>query len=159
MRQHDNLPFSLDEYRQRLDAVRAGMAQRGIDVALVSIPENIYYLTGYTTLGYYMYQVLMLPLDGEPLLLTYREERINVDRLSWLERHVDYSVVDDPIEVTVDAVRSFGVAGRTLSVEESGYFFPIRTYRRLTAALDDVRWVDGSGLVEAARLVKSDAEL
>jgi Xaa-Pro dipeptidase len=157
MRQHDNLPFTVDEYRQRLDAVRANMAERRIDLALVSIPENIYYLTGYTTLGYYMYQVLMLPLDGEPLLLTYREERINVERLSWLERHVDYSVVDDPVEVTVDTVRTF--AASTLSVEESGYFFPIRTYKRLTSALDGVKWVDGSGLVESVRLVKSDAEL
>lgn len=159
MRDNPNLPFSLDEYRLRLDRVRKEMAGRGIDVALVSIPENIYYLTGYTTLGYYMYQVLMLPIDDEPLLLTYREERINVERLSWLEHHVDYDVVQDPIEVTTAAVRGLGVAGRTLSIEESGYFFPIRTYNKLMAALDDVRWVDGSGLVEASRLVKSDAEL
>jgi Xaa-Pro dipeptidase len=159
MRDNDNLAFSLDEYRGRLDTVRKGMAERGVDIALVSVPENIYYLTGYTTLGYYMYQVLMVPVDDEPLLLTYREERINVERLSWLERHVDYTVTDDPVQVTVDTVRGLGVAGKTLSIEEGGYFFPIRTYRKLMESLGDVRWVDGTGLVETARLVKSDAEL
>ncbi|MET9629925.1 Xaa-Pro peptidase family protein [Lentzea sp. NPDC006480] len=159
MRDNDNLAFSLPEYRERLDAVRKGMAERGVDIALVSVPENIYYLTGYTTLGYYMYQVLMVPVDDEPLLLTYREERINVERLSWLDRHVDYTVTDDPVQVTVDTVRGLGVAGKTLSIEEGGYFFPIRTYRRLMESLGDVRWVDGTGLVESARLVKSDAEL
>jgi Xaa-Pro aminopeptidase len=159
MRDNPNLPFSLDEYRLRLDRVHKEMADRGIDVALVSVPENIYYLTGYTTLGYYMYQVLMVPIDDEPLLLTYREERINVERLSWLDKHVDYDVVQDPIEVTTAAVRGLGVAGKTLSIEESGYFFPIRTYNKLMAALGEVRWVDGSGLVEASRLIKSDAEL
>ncbi|MDT7790515.1 MAG: Xaa-Pro dipeptidase [Pseudonocardiales bacterium] len=159
MRDNDNLAFSLDEYRERLDTVRKGMAERGVDIALVSVPENIYYLTGYTTLGYYMYQVLMVPVDDEPLLLTYREERINVERLSWLDRHVDYTVTDDPVQVTVDTVRGLGVAGKTLSIEEGGYFFPIRTYRRLMESLGDVRWVDGTGLVESARLVKSDAEL
>ncbi|TWP53791.1 aminopeptidase P family protein [Lentzea tibetensis] len=159
MRDNDNLAFTVDEYRERLDTVRKGMAERGVDIALVSVPENIYYLTGYTTLGYYMYQVLMVPIDDEPLLLTYREERINVERLSWLDRHVDYTVTDDPIAVTVDTVRGLGVAGRTLSIEEGGYFFPIRTYRRLVESLGDVRWVDGTGLVESARLVKSDAEL
>jgi Xaa-Pro dipeptidase len=159
MRDNPNLPFSLDEYRLRLGRVHKEMADRGIDVALVSVPENIYYLTGYTTLGYYMYQVLMVPIDDEPLLLTYREERINVERLSWLDKHVDYDVVQDPIEVTTAAVRGLGVAGKTLSIEESGYFFPIRTYNKLMAALGDVRWVDGSGLVEASRLIKSDAEL
>ncbi|NKE62394.1 aminopeptidase P family protein [Lentzea sp. PSKA42] len=159
MRDNDNLAFSLDEYRERLDTVRKAMAERGVDIALVSVPENIYYLTGYTTLGYYMYQVLMVPVDDEPLLLTYREERINVERLSWLDRHVDYTVTDDPVQVTVDTVRGLGVSGKTLSIEESGYFFPIRTYRKLMESLGDVRWVDGTGLVESARLVKSDAEL
>ena len=159
MRDNENLPFSLAEYRGRLDNLRKGMAERGIDIALVSVPENIYYLTGYTTLGYYMYQVLMVPSDDEPLLLTYREERINVERLSWLERHVDYTVTDDPIQVTKDTLRGLGIAGKTLSIEEAGYFFPIRTYRQLIDALGDARWTDGSGLVEAGRLIKSDAEL
>jgi len=164
MRENENLPFELAEYRARLSSVRAGMAERGIDLALISIPENIYYLTGYTTLGYYMYQVLMVPADGEPLILSYREELINIERLSWLERHVNYHVGEDPIKVTLDTVAKFwaaelGIAGKTLSIEESGFFFPIRTYRRLVAGLPGVSWVDGSGLVERSRLVKSPAEI
>ncbi|WP_166462833.1 M24 family metallopeptidase [Amycolatopsis acidicola] len=159
MRENENLPFTLDEYRTRLARVREGMAAREIDVAMISVPENIYYLTGYTTLGYYMYQTLLVPAEGEPLLLTYREERINVQRLSWLERYTDYDVTQDPIEVTVDALDEVGARGKVTSIEESGYFFPIRTYHRLVAALPQTRWVDGSGLVEAVRLVKSPAEI
>ncbi|GAB2789310.1 M24 family metallopeptidase [Amycolatopsis magusensis] len=159
MRDNENLPFELSEYQRRLAVVREGMAERGIDLALVSVPENIYYLTGYTTLGYYMYQTLLVPIDGEPLLLTYIEEKINIERLSWLERFVNYGVGEDPIEVTARTVASLGVAGKTLSIEESGYFFPVRTYRRLVAELSGVTWVDGSGLVESCRLIKSPAEI
>jgi Xaa-Pro dipeptidase len=159
MRENANLPFELAEYRRRLAALRDRMAERGIDVALVSIPENIYYLTGYTTLGYYMYQTLLVPMADEPLLLTYREERINIERLSWLERFVNYGVGEDPIEVTARTVREVASANATLSIEESGYFFPIRTYRRLVAELPGVTWLDGSGLVEAGRLIKSAAEI
>ncbi|HEY0166439.1 MAG TPA: Xaa-Pro peptidase family protein [Jatrophihabitans sp.] len=159
MRENENLPFELAEYSQRLAAVRERMAERGIDLALISIPENIYYLTGYTTLGYYMYQTLLVPIEDEPLLLTYREERINIERLSWLERYVNYDVGEDPIEVTARTVLAAGAIGKTLSIEESGYFFPIRTYRRLVAELPGVTWVDGSGLVEASRLIKSPAEI
>lgn len=160
MRENDNLPFELDEYRARLDKVRDGMAERGIDLALISIPENIYYLTGYTTLGYYMYQTLLVPLLDEPLLLTYREELINIERLSWLDRYVTYGVTDDPIDVTTRAIREAMEGSRqTLSIEESGFFFPIRTYKRLMDGLPTARWVDGSGLVERARLIKSPAEI
>lgn len=160
MRENENLPFGLDEYRTRMDKVREGMAARGIDIAVLSVPENIYYLTGYTTLGYYMYQALLVPFNGEPVLLTYREERINIERLSWVERYVNYGVTDDPIEVTARTIRKLlGAGEQTLSIEERGFFFPIHTYKQLIAGLPNVRWVDGSGVVESVRLIKSPDEI
>ena len=50
------LPFTFAEYERRLEAVRQGMGQRGIDVLLTSVPENIYYLTGYNSMGYFTYR-------------------------------------------------------------------------------------------------------
>ena len=51
MRENPNLPFPLAEYKSRLDQVKKGLAARGIDACLISIPENIYYLTGFTSTG------------------------------------------------------------------------------------------------------------
>jgi Xaa-Pro dipeptidase len=159
MRENPDLPFSVDEYRRRLDKVREGLRQRGIDACLISIPENIYYLTGFTSTGYYMYQTLILPAEGDPMFVTYLEEKINVIRRSWMDRYMTYSVIEDPIEVTFRAVREMGLEDKVLAIEESGFFFPIRTYKKLVAQLPKARWVDGSGVVEQARLVKSDAEI
>jgi Xaa-Pro dipeptidase len=159
MRENPNLPFSLDEYRRRLDKVREGLKERGIDACLISIPENIYYLTGFTSTGYYMYQTLILPAEGDPMFVTYLEEKINVIRRSWMERYMTYSVIEDPIEVTFRAVGEMGLEDKVLAIEESGFFFPIRTYKKLVAQLPRARWVDGSGVVEQARLIKSDAEI
>ena len=50
------LAFGLDEYRQRLANVRQQMATREIDTLLVNTPENIFYLSGHRTPGYYVYQ-------------------------------------------------------------------------------------------------------
>lgn len=159
MRENPELPFALDEYRRRLRKVQEGLASRGIDACLVSVPENIYYLTGFTTTGYYMYQTLILPAEGEPLFVTYLEERINVLRRSWMDRYMTYSVVDDPVEVTVRALREMGLEDKLLGIEESGYFFPIGTYKKLVQALPRARWTDGGGIVEQVRLIKSDAEI
>jgi Xaa-Pro dipeptidase len=159
MRDNENMPFERAEYERRLRELRAGMSERGIDLALITTPENIYYLTGYTTLGYYMYQVLLVPATAEPLMLTYREELINIERLSWVEQSVTYGVGQDPVQVTLDTIAEHGVAGKVLSIEEAGYFFPIRTYRKLMSGLSGVSWVDGSGLVERGRLIKSDPEI
>ncbi len=159
MRENPNLPFSLTEYQSRLAKVREGLRQRGIDACLISIPENIYYLTGFTSTGYYMYQTLILPAEGDPMFVTYLEEKINVIRRSWMERYMTYSVIEDPIEVTFQAVREMGLEDRVLAIEESGFFFPIRTWKQLVAQLPRARWVDGSGVVEQARLIKSEAEI
>ena len=159
MRENPNLPFELDEYRDRLAKVRAAMAAAGVDIALVTVPENIYYLTGYTTLGYYMFQVLIVPADEEPLLLTYREELINIEQQSWVERYRTYDVGTSPVDAAVDALRLFDVGGKTISVEERGYFLPIGTYKRLVESVPGACWSDGSSLVEPARLIKSPGEL
>ena len=60
------LPFSPEEYAGRLQAVRRGMEAAGIEVLLTTVPENIVYLTGYSTLGYFTYQMLVISLDRSP---------------------------------------------------------------------------------------------
>ena len=159
MRDNPELPFSLAEYQQRLRKVQAGIAERGIDACLISVPENIYYLTGFTTTGYYMYQTLILPAEGEPMFVTYLEERINVLRRSWMEHYRTYSVVDDPVDVTHKALLEMGLENKVLAIEENAYFFPIATYKKLTGLLPGARWVDGGGIVEQTRLIKSPAEI
>ena len=47
-----DLPFSDDEYRDRLRRVQKEMAERGLDLMLVHTLENAYWLTGYRTIGY-----------------------------------------------------------------------------------------------------------
>jgi Xaa-Pro dipeptidase len=159
MKDNPHLPFVLDEYRQRLAQVQGHLGARGIDACLISIPENIYYLTGFTSTGYYMYQTLVLPVEGEPIFVTYLEETINVVRRSWLDRYMTYSVIEDPVAITARAVGEMGLEDKVLAIEESGFFFPIRTWKRLVELLPRARWTDGSGAVEQARLIKSPAEI
>ena len=61
-----DLPFSRDEFRARLLNVRQDIAARGLAGLLVHTPENIYYLTGYHTLGYYRYQTCIVLILGYP---------------------------------------------------------------------------------------------
>ena len=41
------MPFEKQEYLQRLAKVKKSMAEKGIDVLLISDPANICYLTGH----------------------------------------------------------------------------------------------------------------
>ncbi len=63
-------PFEAAEFAARVARVRAGMAERGIDLLLVASPDSIYFLTGYRTTGYYVYQLFLLPLEGDGIFVT-----------------------------------------------------------------------------------------
>ncbi len=46
------VPFSLGEYRERLDRVRRAMDRANVDVLYCSAPESMFYLTGYQMVWY-----------------------------------------------------------------------------------------------------------
>lgn len=89
--------FSSDEYADRLRRVRLAMTEQGLDGCIITNPENIYYLTGLNHQGYFAYTSLIVPLDGEPGLITRAMEHAIVrDTVSGV-RHVPYSDGIDPL--------------------------------------------------------------
>ena len=66
------LPFELAEYEDRLRRVRGAMRQAGLDVLLVYHQEHMFYLAGYDQVGYWVYQVLIVPASNAPLTAIVR---------------------------------------------------------------------------------------
>lgn len=63
-------PFPDSEFAARLDRVRKLIEDRGLGGLLISSAENIFYLTGLNYQGYFAYQLLVIPLEGMPALIT-----------------------------------------------------------------------------------------
>lgn len=160
MNTHRRLPFTSAEYRRRYDLVLGNMKGAGLDALLIHSPENITYLTGYETPGYYGYLCLALVRGEQPVLIGRRLEIItNVPEFSWLTRTAlveDHAVA---VDITADTIKKLGFVRRKVGVEKSGWFFPVTEYEALQHRLPRARFVDGSNLVEAARLIKSNAEV
>ena len=151
--------FSLDEYQQRLDALRQRMEKQGVDVLLVTSPENLYYLSGYQTPGYYWYQTLLVPLERDPVFIVRLNENSNVGPLSWVEESRPYEDHDDWIALTRDALADLGLDKKRIGLDYDSFFLRTRDEKRLTAALSEATFVDGAGLVEQGRVVKSAQEI
>lgn len=71
--------FTMEEFQGRIQKVRKSMEERGLSLLLVNTPENIFYLTGHKSPGYYMYMCLVIPLEGE-MTLVLRRERLEMRR-------------------------------------------------------------------------------
>jgi Xaa-Pro dipeptidase len=154
-----DLHFSLEEYHDRLSKLRAAMETRGVEVLLSYTPENIYYLSGYETPGYYTYQCAIVPLVAEPIMFTRYLEETNVRGLSWIDTRAYYNDNQDPVAETIRTLQEYGLADKTIGVEEQSWFLTVADYRRLQEGLPNATFKDASNTVEQLRLIKSDQEI
>ena len=153
--------FSMDEFEGRLRKVKQGMQKLNLDMLLVNTPENVFYLTGHKSPGYYMYMCLVIPFDGEPTLVLRRGELGNASVYAWLglDQLVAYDDTDDPLQKTVDVIHAKGFKGGNIGVEFNSWFLTTKNYLQLKDKLGTASVVDASGLVEAARMIKSPQEI
>jgi len=156
----DGSGFSKEEYLQRLERVRSRMKANGVEVLLVDTPENITYLTGFQSAGYYMYSCAVVPVEGDIQFVLRRAELGNASTSAWVSDVILYDDIQDPIRIVADLASRYTAPERT-AVELRSSFLTIERLRRLVEALscniDTV--VDGSGFVLEERKIKSTAEI
>lgn len=156
------LIFPIDEFTSRVSKVQQELMSRGWSALLIHTPENIFYLTGYQSPGYYMYQCLIVPAIGEPRLVLRRGELANVETYSYLslDQVVTYEDTNDPVEMTANTVKESDIPAGKIGVETGSWFLQVRNYNKLVACLSNqYAIVDGQGTVEAFRVIKSANEL
>jgi Xaa-Pro dipeptidase len=151
--------FTTEEFKGRVARVQQAMSEQGVDVLLLHSPENIYYLTGHQTSGYFAYQSVILGQTGDPQLLLRFLEKGNVDEYSWLSDAATWKEGDDPVGKTLAIVRAFDCAGKTVGLEKRCWFLTSAYADAITSGLADATIVDASLLVDRVRVLKSSAEV
>lgn len=154
------LPFSEAEYERRLSAVRGELAALNADAFVSFTPENIYYLTGHDTPGYYFYQACVVTSNVMPVNVLRRIEASNTEWRSWSRRVVIYEDRDDPVEATLALLRELGVASGTVALEADSFFVTPRRYAQLVTGIERTggSTVEAQ-LVEGLRLIKAPEEI
>ena len=154
----DMLPFPETVYAGRLSTVQADLRRRGLGGALLFNPENMYWLTGYQTIGYFTFQTMFVPLDGKPVIVARvvnRDLALAHATIAAFEPVVDTA---DSIEVLISFLEQTLPPGARLGVETGSWYLTVRDYGRL--ARDLLRpLVEWNGALEPHRLVKSAGEI
>jgi len=150
--------FPAEELQQRLASVRRIMRQRGLDALVVSLPENIYYLTGLDHWGFFACHVLVVPAEGRMALACRAMERITVEnqvRNADFHGHADTEELSDYV-LAILAERDLSAA--RLGIEKRSLFMTPRIYEMIIGGAAGADWSDGSGIIDDLRLVKSPLE-
>src|SRR6202022_2184489 len=157
----DALPFMDSEYQRRLTAIRSTMSRRELDAFVSFTPENIYYVTGHDTPGYYFYQACVVTHGQRPVNVLRRIETTNTLGRSWSRLTVGYEDREDPIEATLGLLREMGVVNGKIGAEATSWFIGPQRYIQLQDGIKQAggQLLDASGTVEELRVIKTPEEL
>jgi len=151
--------FASGEYESRIRKVREGMEINGLDVLVIHSPENIYYLSGYQTPGYYWYQALVLPLNSEAIFIAPPHEAALIPEFSWVEDSRVYPDTSDWAQITGEILKELSLTRSSIGLETKSRFLTVDFYQSIQSLLPDAQLIDGSGIVESCRLIKSASEI
>ena len=158
------LHFTRKEFHTRLAAARASLAGRGLDGILLFAPESHYYLSGYDTFGFAMFQCMALPAEGELQLLTRAPDLRQAQQTSTLSDAQIHIWADtegaDPYAHLARLLGGMGLHGKRLGIETDTAGLTAFHGHKVCAALrGKVELVEASDLVGLLRRRKSKAEI
>lgn len=159
--------FTAEEYADRIARTRKAMKKQNLDAMLLFAPESHFWLTGYDTFGFCFFQCLILPMKGEPVLLTRSADLRQAEFTSIInEVHIWKDSADanggDDLRQLLKDMNLF--AGARLGVELDTQGLTAKNWRMVKGALVKGRskrpeLIDASSLVGDLRLIKSEAEI
>ena len=153
---------------QKLERVRALMADDGLDALVVRAPDNVLYLTNFW--GMKGYDACVFPRDGEPVLICLEASAEDAARTAWTSdvRFVRGYHESDPrpplartLDAAVEAARSYGRVGLELSLGTQAADRMVGEPTTFTKAWFDAfdGAADGTPLLARARMRKTEQEL
>lgn len=153
----DELVFSQIFYSDRLQLIQKELDKNDFRAALIFDPENMFWLTGYQTIGYFTFQAMIVPRKGKPVIVTRVVNRDMALALPTIADAVPVFDTQDHIEVLRKYLNQTYPTG-ALGLETTSRYLNIRDYNRLNALVGD-RFTPFDGVIERHRMIKTDAEL
>lgn len=153
------LVFGERTYRRRMETVQRDIRRDGLCAVLLFDPENIYWVSGFQTIGYFTFQSMLLPAEGAPVLISRQVNAFLARATPTLKGFVGIADTDDPVSMLAAHVEARLPSEGPLGVETASWYLTVRDYARLKKLLPRLKMRDWGGVVEALRVRKSPEEL
>lgn len=156
------IPFSDAELTRRLTAVRAKMAEMGLDAVLLRSSESVYYLTGMNHYGFFAEHILLVPIEGE-MRLVVRETEMMTFESKGLKRNTRFCPFQDwenSYDRVIAEVKDMKLENARWGLEKAFMSAtPYRVMEAIVGGLSGVKWIDFSDAIMYIRIQQSEEEL
>ena len=137
----------------RMEAVRARMRQMGVDTLMLSVGADLPWLTGYTAMPLERLTMLILPSEGDAVLVVPQLEVARVEPHPELFSVRPWGETQNPVEIVTGVV---GRSRRKLAIGDRTWAsFLLELQRDLPRST----WMKGSTVVGPLRAVKDEEEI
>lgn len=151
------LSLPIDVYEERLSWVQADVRSKGLAGVLLFDPENMFWLTGYQTIGYFTFQAMFVADHGAPVVIG---RVVNGDLARAHPTIGDFEAVVDTAD-HIDVLARFltrAAEHRGVGIETRSWYLKVDDFQRLSAAAP-CRFEPWHGVIETRRPVKTDIEI
>ena len=171
---HEYRSFSYEEYKLHNDKLHAEMEKEGIDMLLLSTPENIYYSTCYRswyTSSLFRPVYVLVPREGDPAIILRINEKTTVEYTSHTPRVYVWGTVTrnlgkldgkEPIELVDKVIKDIQPDTKTIGLEAGDgmqYFWSVKLLDEIIKSQPAIEFTDGSKAIQKARMIKTDWEI
>ena len=160
--------FPEEEYNGRYKRARELMTKERLDALLITDDANYAYFGGHRRFQLYSAHrktrpvVLILPLDGEPILIGPSAFHQAMSKGSWIKKIVTWSDLPFSVKPIVEMLDeldlSHGRVGAELGLEQL-LGISYNDFAELKADIPNVQFVDASGILRKLRMTKSPMEI
>jgi Xaa-Pro dipeptidase len=145
--------FNIEEYQGRVHKAKMSMAEKRIDILVVSDPANMNYLTGYDGWSFYVPQVVILSIEeDQPIWIGRGMDANGAKYTTYLsnERIIGYaddyvqSPIKHPMQVVADEIKNRGWDTKTIGTEMDAYYFSAKSFIELQKNLPNAKFHDAN---------------
>ncbi|RZM34907.1 MAG: aminopeptidase P family protein, partial [Sphingomonas sp.] len=150
-------PIDADERAARLSRAQALMKAAGIGAVLIEPGSSMLYFTGVRWSRSERLTAAILPVEGQPCIVTPFFEEPSVRETLAVPAEVRVWQEDqNPLAVVAGFLRDRRLIARPIAIEETMRFFAVDALRRLVA---EARIVSANPVVRGCRMIKTPAEI
>ena len=166
--------FSYEEYQLHNRKLQTEMQRQGVDMLLLSSPENVYYASGYRswyTSSLFRPVFVLVPAVGEPAIILRILEKTTVQFTSWTphiycwgtaSRNLGKLDIVDPLDGIRKFVRDLAPDTKSIGLELGdglNYNWSLNLLKEITDGLPEINFVDGTQAIQYARMIKTPWEI
>jgi len=150
------------------------MQRTGVDMLLLSTPENIFYSTGYRswyTSSLFRPVYVLIPKSGDPAIILRILEKTTVQLTSWTpliycwgssNRNLGKLDGKNPVELLHKIICDLQPDTKTIGIEAGDgmqHFWSLNTLHEMIQSLPSIKFIDGTLAIQRARMIKTSWEI